>query len=318
MADARADLLGELRRLRKGRAVHSPRVHELAGPALRELCGVGRADGPAEVRRKLVERLTSLAAGLPEDLRLALLVAFALHPRAEHPLLKQRLGWLAGQLVRDERTARRRVEDACLRVAELADRPSGSARSAGGDPAGDGWYLALFAALVRLDTPTPQVRERRRIVATRNGLTRIVPSISLPRCGGRAHELDAKVLQGGRLVRRRRPSASLFQFVIELPSPLHTGETHEYGLLLQVPPGQPMVPHYVLVPHRRCDEFLLRVRFAPNRMPSAVWRVDAAPIRVVDDETPPAKTLVPDTAGEVHARFADLVQGRGYGIQWTF
>ncbi|MGH8574807.1 MAG: hypothetical protein ACREX8_19910, partial [Gammaproteobacteria bacterium] len=82
-----------------------------------------RSDGrgqPGEIRRKVADRIQSLASGLPDDLRLAVLAAFAIHRRARHPFYQDRVRWVATQLGRDDRTARRRIDDGIERLAELA------------------------------------------------------------------------------------------------------------------------------------------------------------------------------------------------------
>ncbi|HKS48493.1 MAG TPA: hypothetical protein VJT49_25955 [Amycolatopsis sp.] len=302
-------LVDELKRLRRGRGVLAPNIEVLAGPGLRLVCGIAEQDGPAVVRQKLGRRLGELATRLPDDLGLALLAALAIHPDARHALLKDRMSWLAGRLGRDERTARRRADDACLLLAEAAAK-------AGPE---DGWYVVSFDALVRLDSPAPSVQERRRIIATRDGLDEIVPSLSLPRHPTdrqRVHDVGASVLYGGRLVRRERPSESHFRFAIALPRVLRAGQVHDYGIELRIPPGQPMRPHYVFVPYRRCDRFELRIRFDPSRLPGRIWLVTGVPVRVVDDAQPSEETLRTDAAGEIHWEFRNLTQGLGYGVQW--
>ena len=276
-------LVDELKRLRRGRGVLSPGIEVLAGPGLRMLCGITELDGPAAGRQKLTKRLGELATRLPDDLGLALLAALAIHPEARHPLLKDRMSWLAGCIGKDDRTARRRADDACALLAESAadERPD------------DGWYVASFDALVR--------RYQRPIywLALRPG-----------------HDVGVSVLYGGRLSRRERPSESHFRFAITLPSVLRAGQPHEYGIELRVPPGQPMRPHYVFVPLRRCDRFELRIRFDPTRLPGSIWVVTGAPMRVVDDAQPSGEPLRVDAAGEIRHEFHDLTQGLGYGVQW--
>lgn len=302
-------LVDEIKRLRRGRGVLAPNIAVLAGPRLRLLCGIAADDVPAVVRDKLGRRLRELARTLPDDLALALLASLAIHPAARHALLKERMSWLAGQIGRDERTARRRADDACALLAEAAVNPRPE----------DGWYVVSFDALVRLDSPSPLVQERRKIVATRDGIGEIVPSLSLPRHPAdrrRAHDVGVSVLYGGRLVRRERPSESHFRFAIALPAALRAGQPHEYGIELRIPPGQPMRPHYVFVPYRRCDRFELRIRFDPARLPGSIWLVAGVPVRVVDDAQPCGEPLRADAAGEIRWEFRDLTQGLGYGVQW--
>jgi len=316
---AETTLTEELKRLRKGRGVHASNIGERAGPALRRLCGIRPDDGPAAIRDRLTTTLTELAARLPDDLRLALLVELGLHAVATAPKLGERLDWLAGQLARDARTARRRADLACERfteaVGELPDaQPNGRPEE------DDGWYVRRFTALVKLDGKAPEVTETRMVVATRDGIGELDTEFSLPRHPGDRrpnHDLGVSLLYGGRLVRRRRRSESHFSFSVELPAVLGTGQHHEYALQLRVPDGQPVRQHYVFIPHRRCDLFEMRLRFDPRRMPRRLWRVTESPLRVVDDGVPSGELLRPDAAGEVHEIFPGPRQGFAYGVQWN-
>ncbi|HEV7650789.1 MAG TPA: hypothetical protein VGP26_21805 [Actinophytocola sp.] len=315
MPDSQATLTDELKRLRKGRGVHAPDISERAGPALRRLCGIRPDDGPAAVRDRLATTLTELARRLPDDLRLALLVELGLHAVATAPRLGERLDWLAGQLAREPRTARRRADLACERLTEVAGvLPEAPPEE------DDGWYVRRFTALVKLDGTAPEVTETRMVVATRDGIGELDTEFSLPRHPGDrrpAHDLGVSLLYGGRLVRRQRRSESHFSFSVELPAVLGTGQHHEYALQLRVPDGQPVRQHYVFIPHRRCDLFEMRLRFDPRRIPRQLWRVTGSPVRVVDDGVPSGELLRPDAAGDVHEIFPGPRQGLAYGVQWT-
>lgn len=316
MLDDHATLADELRRLRKGRGVHATNIIERTGPALRRLCGIGPDDPPGTVRDRLAGTLTDLADRLPPDLRLSLLAALALHPEATHPRLGERLSWLSERLARNDRTARRRAEAACDRLAELAaDLPPADHAAPG-----DGWYVRRFTALVRMDAQAPEITEARTIVATQDGLDELDTEFSLPRHPADRrphHDLGVTVLYGGRLVRRERPSESHFRFTVELPHALAAGQTHDYAMRLRVPAGQPVRPHYLFVPHRRCDLFELRLRFEPGRVPRALWRVTGTALRVIDDGQPTGAPLTVNAAGELHEVFPDPRPGLAYGIQWS-
>jgi len=149
------DLLEELKVLRKGRGVHKLRIHELVGPRLRTLCEISQTDGYATPRALLTERLTAYAALLPADLRLAATAAFGLDQQVQHPFLQQRVEWLAERIDRDDRTARRRMNEAIAQLAEVmtagtAPRPRPATRNR------HGVYIEMFSAALSLD------RRRRR------------------------------------------------------------------------------------------------------------------------------------------------------------
>lgn len=319
MPDDHAGLTEELKRLRKGRGVHAPNITERAGPGLRRLCGIRPGDGAATVRTRLMTTLRELADRLPADLGLALLVELGLHEAANQQTLGARLDWLAAGIARDARTARRRADQACERLAEVAgtlpDEPGGWVAGT----VAEGWYTRLFSALVLLDGATPEVTETRTIVATRDGVDELDTDFSLPRHPdqhGPGRDLDVDLRYGGRLVRRLRRSESYFAISVALPRPLRAGEVHEYAVRLRMPAGRPVRNYYVVIPHRRCDEVEMRLRFHPDRMPARVWRLTEAPVRVVDDAQPSGELLAVDAAGELHQRFSRPRMGFAYGVQW--
>jgi hypothetical protein len=186
-------------------------------------------------------------------------------------------------------------------------------------PAGDGWYIESFKALLRLDVEPIEAIEQRVIVATTDGLSELTTSICVPRHHadeGETHELDAELLHGGSLALREQPFETFFRNVIALPKPLRAGDRHEYAMRVWLPAGQPMATHYVHVPFRRSDAFELRVRFRPGHLPSAVWRVSGVPNTVIYERVPPMQTLALDKFGEIYVEFRELQPGFGYGICW--
>jgi hypothetical protein len=93
-------------------------------------------------------------------------------------------------------------------------------------------------AVLLLDGPTPEVIERRRIVATRDDLTEITIALDVPRDPGQARlSLAPQVTEGGRLVRTEEPSRNRTRFLVALPHPLRQGDSHEYGLQWLFPEG---------------------------------------------------------------------------------
>jgi hypothetical protein len=183
----------------------------------------------------------------------------------------------------------------------------------------EGWFVESFTALLRLDTQPVEALEQRVIVATVDGLSELVTSVSVPRHpadSDQPHGLESELLHGGSLELREQPYESYFRNVIVLPRPLRKGERHEYALRLRIPAGQRMASHYVHVPFRRSDHFDLRVRFDLRQMPKAVWTLSGAPQAVIYQREPVHETLVPDRFGEVHVSFSALRLGLGYGVCW--
>src|ERR1700749_3929326 len=99
MQDVAAELITELKTLRKGRGIDNGDLRQRA-PKLCVAVGVG-ADAPdAAVRTAVREWLIESATRLPKDLNIAVLAAFALPGGARDRFYKDRVAWLAAQLGR--------------------------------------------------------------------------------------------------------------------------------------------------------------------------------------------------------------------------
>jgi hypothetical protein len=328
---AGAELIAaEIRTLRKGRGIQAADVDERTGPLLRELTagGVGRGvpqDGDVATRRRvLADELTGCAVPLGPDLRLAITASLGLaNPVRTLPLFRERVNWLAQQLSRDYRTALRRIGEAERRLAQEVAAELGRRRRQD-DRTPDGWYLNEFRTVLRMDTPTPEAHEHRRIVATRGGLTEVMAWLDVPIDPDRPGlELAAELSYGGRLVRREQPARGRFNLVVELPAPLQPGDRHEYGLILRMPPAEPMRPHYIFTPECQCDGFQLTVQFGADCRPRWIRRVEGETVRTFDavqtDGIGPAQAkdlLQLDDAGQVKVAFSSPTMYLGYGVQW--
>ena len=227
--------------------------------------------------------------------------------------LQDRVDWIARELRRDVRTARRRVDEACGRLAEVlaAAAPARSRQSRG-----PGWYVADFHAVALLDRADPVTIERREIVSAVDGLEEIALGFSL-RDSGSPTELGLRVLYGGRLDQPEEASDSRMRVVLRLPRPLRAAERHEYSVMVSLPPTLTMRQHYAYTPATRCDRFQLRVRFAPERAPERIWRVADAFHRDLDERVMAGEPLHLDPCGDLQTTFEDLLPGHGYGIQWA-
>lgn len=315
MAGGAAELANELKTLRKGRGLQTPKLSEQVGPTLRQLCGITGTENSATIREKLSERLRNLADGLPDDLRLAVTVALAIHPETQQQFLQERVQFLAEMHQRDVRTIRRRMDDGFELLAEMATKPS---EQRGGT--GLGWYIERVEGIMRLDKAAPESFERRTIVAEWDSLDTIQAMMTLPRDSAHSDEeveLLAELYFGAKHVGTRR-TGQRFVYDLLLPEPLAIGERHEYGMIFRVTDEQQMRRHYVMFPDRRCEEFTVRVRFDPEHMPKKVWRVSEVFHRDVDDMVAPETLLTIDKAGEINLSFHSLLPGHGYGAQWEF
>lgn len=316
MSDLTDAVRAEIQSLRKGRGLPAAALDERRVPRLWELA-TGQSGSCTPDRQCLVTEINACAAELADDLRTAILASLGTATQTRNmPRLTDRIEWLASQLGRSYRVALRRVD---LAEELLAEEVARELRRRRGQAANvpNGWYLEEFRTLLRLDTPTPEAHERRRIVAARDDLREVMAWLDVPReSDQRRPSLEAEVTYGGRLVRREQPSDSRFQFIVRLPSPLLAGDAHEYGLVLRIPKGQPMKPHYVFTPEHPCQAFELQVRFAQDSFPRWVRRVEGETVRMFDYPRPADDLLVPDGAGEVQVRFRNPTLYLGYGIQW--
>lgn len=306
-------LLNELMALRKGRGVNSADIH--ISSSLRELCGIQPEDTPGHVRRKLIDGLDELAARLPPDLGLAARVALAIQPEAQQRFLTERTEWLAQRIERDNRTARRRMNEALQLMADLDTAGAGTAESAAPP---EEHFIAEHWALVRLDQPNRDTHERRVVVSNVDGLREIDTVVMLPQDRGSSPgppELHMEVLYGATLVRETRETETRFRYRLRLASPLNAGQSHEYSIIYRIPPKQLVRPHYVFIPHLRCNQVTLRVRFPADRLPADVRRIENGYLRDLDGEMT-GDPITLDDAGELSLTFTRLLAGMAYGARW--
>lgn len=281
---AHAELVSDLKALRKGRGLYVNNVAERVGHTLRDLCGVTEQDGPGEIRVRVAQRLEHLAVDLPDDLRIAALAAFGMIPAARRPLYQERVTWIAERIGRDPRTARRRIDDAIHQLAQLAFTPL---RLRGSTEPAIGWRTVESRVILMLDGPVPEAIEVHRIMAAQDNLRELDVTSAFG---------QASVVYGGTL----RAGALL------LPNPLMAGQSHEFAVRSR----NPVRPRQFLhVPRRRCDVLDLRVRFDVDHLPRAVSRLQGRPVR--------ERARIPiDKAGEIQVIFRDLTRGMPYGARW--
>lgn len=315
-----AELVSELKTLRKGRGLFVGQVGDRVGPALSLICGVVETDGPAEIRKKVGGRLEALAAELPDDLRLAVLAAFALHRDAMQPFYQDRVRWVAAKLNRDERTARRRIDEGIERLAEAAASPG-----IGGGPLVETgmvrWHTEELRVALMADGPVPEAFEFRRIISEEDDLDELDLALTLTVPPGRLdsfalRKLRVHVVYGGTLVPRARESADRFGFALELPRRLCRFGKHEFALRYFAEDDQPVLPHYACVLRQRCDLFDLRVRFDRDNPPRQIRRLAGAFQRDLDDPMPHGDLIDLDRAGELHLTFPHPTPGLVYGVRW--
>lgn len=314
-------LVEDLKVLRKGRGILASAINTRIGTALRLVTGTLATDDAVDVRRKVGGSLRRWAEELPEDLRVAVLVAFALDENERLPYYQDRVHLVAELLARDERTSRRRIDEGIERLAEIAAASTTEITDHEIEP-GIGWYTEELRVTLALDQPTPEAFEFRRIVADRDHLGYVDMAMTLtspPERNGtvRTDDLEVDVFHGGRLTRRAMETTDRFGFRLVLPKTLKRDESHQIGMRFRVRENKPTLPHYVCVPRQRCVDFDLRVRFNVDSLPDKIWRLNNTFQRDIDDPVPTGEPLELDPAGEIHIRFHELTPGLAYGIRWT-
>jgi len=311
------NLVHEFITLRRGRGLHRPDVHKRIGRAVASWADIPPDCGGAEVRRlvhQAIGRLTEV--DLPPDDRRIVLVALGLDRELHSATLSQRTALLATDRQLSERTARRRVDDAFINLAQVITKHA--------DPHDPerGWAVKRLRVLVRLDREAPEVIEERTVVATRDGLDHVAVRFSVPRRADGAdsdREVHAEILYGARIVASKRFGANHFWYLLALPRPLAWRESHAFTIVFQVRDGQSIADHYVFNPLVSSSLFETRVRFDAARRPVVVWRTDGTvPCTLRHRSVPDGPLLALDGVDEVAARFDDTEQGFSYGISWRY
>jgi hypothetical protein len=315
------EIIGDLKVLRRSRGVDTKEIGERIRPALRVACGITPEDGPANIRTKLRARLRELAGQLPADLEVLAQAALALVPEAGDQFYRTRLAWAAAKIDRQERTLRRRADEALKQLAELAaadltDLPD----RVDGDPAGDGWHTEILRAMLNLSTSDPEAYEFRTIVADRDELPEIDLAVTLTAAPNGSSSppsaLAMDVLYGGRLTQRFMAAERRFAMKLTFPEPLRNGDRHDFALRFRVPDGGTMRPHFVSVTKQPCDEVELRVKFDEKHVPSNVWMLDRVFQSDLGDPSQHGAPVPVDGAGELRVRFLAPDPGFAYGVRW--
>jgi hypothetical protein len=313
---AEEDITEELVRLRRGWGLQDRSLRARVGPKLAVLSGVTDADSDRDVREKVRRWLDAIRADLPPELSRAAVMAFAIDRNEQYGQLTGRVELFANEQSWSTRTARRRMDQATRMMAQAAaDRQADADNT---DPEA-GWRMRLLRAVLRLDTTQPELHETRVIVAGRADLDRIAVRLSAatPPCSPYGEQdIVADVVYGAKVLDiERRLNSQHFRWILKLPVALQPGDEHEFHVIYRLPPERPIRPHYAMLPLTPCDRVEMRVRFGAER-PSTIWRLDAVPPRLLDDDQPGEHRLTLDEAGEVRLVFTSLKQGRGYGLKW--
>ncbi|MFB7272108.1 hypothetical protein [Streptomyces sp. NPDC056244] len=312
-----AEVLSELKDLRRGFGMEDPHALARAGRALRYIAGVAAEDNPARQREKIKSCLLEWTRALPLDLSFYSRVALALDGSGAERF-ERRLRRIAVELDRDARTARRRVDEAFERLAEEA---MGAVVPPQPRRPGTPWHLRSLKTLVLLGSQGAEVIEERRIVSHQDGLTEISHSSTFAATGMETHTVDPggveiTVLQGGTLSGSTWLSATRLGLRVRLPHAVDAGHSHALTFRTSALGGKALAPYYVCTPRFPCERFDLTVRFDGCPPPHRVWRLDdELPLEAGDISLCRGAVDV-DAVGEARAAFTDLEPNRSYGLGW--
>jgi hypothetical protein len=273
-----------------------------------------------------VALLTTGCSGLPDELKLAARVMFAIEDGYRHRFLRQRYDALAAVWNCDFRTVQRRCDEAIeLICRQLNEQPAGRVRAAHPTPVTadafdqNSWYLEQLSTVVLLNQEQPAAIDVRTMVSTSDGLVDIALPFGMPRHPREDRPrlgIEVDMLYGARLDSAHTVGDNLVIHRLVLPRPLARGERHSFARILRIPQGQLMAPRYIHLALHRCDRFELRVKFDDTNPPRAVWLVAGMPEMVYANHRPGRDRIEPDALGEVHVTFTDLQRGLGYGVSW--
>lgn len=311
---SRSELVYELKTLRKGRGL-AGRIEDRVGPFLRSAAGVAENDAVEVIRTKVSARLSELAAHLPDDLRLAVLAAFAIETEARQPLYQDRVRWAAARVDRDPRTVRRRVDEAIDLLAELSVSTQTSSAIS---PQAGGWHTAELRAWMTLDRSKAECFEVRTIVADSEGVASVDLALSgyandSQKSADRPDYSTVSIFQGGILRDHWMESSDRIGMTLELPHTLHRGERHQIALRFE---SRNEPSFYICVPRAPCEYFEVSVRFN-DRIPEDPRILEGAFQRDVTDPGFQGRPSKVDEAGEIKHRFRNLTPGLSYGLRWS-
>jgi hypothetical protein len=317
-------LVEDLKALRTGLGVEDPHLVSRAGVVIRRVSGVTDEDSPGIVREKIKNWLSRMISQLPEATARIGRAAFGIDGPGDLPYLA-RLENLGRIVDREVRTMQRRADHMVGRIAEMAitDPHSGIAPAKPLDlpepQPHSPWHSAQVRVDLILDQPEIEVFENRRIVSHTDDLAEITHWLSVPPVEHPPNPLDLNdlgitLLGGGDMCTQPRMlSSSRVELVLRPPSPLNTGDHHEFFFRVRV---ASLLPFYVCTPRFACDEFQLRVRFGRDQIPARIWLIDGEMPMEAADPFPERPALRADNAGEVHVKFVDLAPASSYGIGW--
>jgi hypothetical protein len=308
------DLSGEFQRIRRGRGLDRADLSDVIGPEMRRLCRLDPGASQSSIRTAVRDFVSDLIRRLPphDDLRVVAETVYGLHRDRHFPKLEDRVEALAAHLKTSQRSVRRRMDAATEEMVRLAEEAEPAPPRP--DP---GWQVTGLETLFRLDTPTPELYELRTIRATRE-ISEVPVRFTLPETVTHDAPLTVDALFGARVTEiEHTPGNGSCRVTLQLPGPLPAGRTQQIWLRVVVPADRPTWPHYAVVPLDPYDSCTVRVRFAPQCLPRAVWLLDGVPYTDLCDDKPSGELIRPSALGEVSRRFGRLRTGHGYGFAWS-
>ncbi len=304
----------DLRRLRRGRGIHSPDLMRHLGPTLRTVIFGDSEPNPATAQATVARTLIEAAQRLSPDLERIFLAAVGI-TRPE-PQLGQRLAAIGEELSHSSRTLYRRLQAAEHAIAVHLERLTLDNHD--DNPfAIRGWYVESLESDAYLSGPRPVFVGEREIRATHDGLRVICESFSIPRYASAEDDPEPEVTGGVGCeeVTLSRFSPSTWLISIRLDTPLDTGECHRIGVSITMPSKAAIHPFNVTVPVRQIKSFAARVHAGPGQLARA-WSIDGVPPLSMDELGRSSAALPLDAPLE--RRWSVVRRGLAYGIGWEW
>lgn len=274
MADER-EVAAELARLHRGRGLRSPHLSEEVGPALRELLGLEAAEITPTTVLEALRGATSL---LSDEARDAFRHALAIGN--DKPFLKDRLADVAAQRHYNERTVRRRVEEANTVVARALIARAARASSAAP-------LMVIEHHLVTdFRTPQPWVISHKRVFVEAKDRVRSTERFGIPPTGD-APVVPQVQVTGADLVELRQVGQSVYEAEVDFPPGL-SGREHDYSVGVVIPSRDALLPYSVLVPMQPLRLGTVTLHFGDPPLAASTWRYDGA-LPVTLSDPPPTE-----------------------------
>lgn len=275
-------------------------------PELLEVLRLDPSTPPGVLREQVHRRLVTAAEQVDKNLSTIFLTAAGFR-RDAPPGVAARLQAAAAPLQISERTARRRYQRACARIAAIL--VSSETRSALADI--DYVYLAS-RTWIDLRDDEPAIVISRTLSARTDRIDHIEDRFRLPRFTG--DQLTVISLEGCRLERSTLVGDRIWALTLGFPHVLRLGDQHTFAISIRLPDRDSLDPFVGFLPHTTSLDATVELLFGERR-PAVLEKFSTPP--PVDGLTriPGAETIRPVEDRHLFV-FEQMKPGLCFGIRW--